>query len=223
MSTPSTVKPFGWGNEPPAWPKFLGIVIWLSVSVSPPAAAATSCSFATAASSDALMPSYCEPRLSIVSPAALWHFPLLHVCAPPGPSWNVWAFLGGEPAFGGPGLAPVTVTSVPTPYSELSTSAWAFFTPAEAAFTVTTRPTPSARPSAMKMAWRIRRRSSRRRYVTKNMCSPIKMTARLSGRCSQVYESPGCAAVTRGREAGGGPPDRASGQHPNRVVGPLYR
>ena len=61
------------------------------------------------------------------------------------------------------GGLPVTVTSVPTPYSDFSTSDWAFFTPADAAVTVTTRPIPSARPSAMKMACRILRRSSRRR------------------------------------------------------------
>src|SRR5260221_8109613 len=147
MSTPSTLKPFGWGKEPPGWPKFFGSVSWLSVSVSPPAAAATPCSFATAATCDALIAWYCEPRLSTVWPAALWHFPLLHICAPPGPTWKVCAPLGGVPDLGGPGAAPVTVTSVPTPYSELSTSAWAFFTPAEAAVTVTTRPIPSARRS----------------------------------------------------------------------------
>src|SRR5579875_1466370 len=70
---------------------------------------------------------------------------------------------------GVPGFLPVTVASVPTPYSELSTLDWALFTPADAADTVTTSPTPRARPSAMKTAWRIRRRSSRRRYVRKNI------------------------------------------------------
>src|SRR5579875_1867050 len=82
------------------------------------------------------------------------------------------SLLFGEPGAGSRGAAPVTVTSAPTPYSALSTPDWALFTPAEAAATVTTSPTPRARPSAMKMAWRIRRRSSRRRYVTKNIeCS----------------------------------------------------
>src|SRR6202034_2455953 len=71
------------------------------------------------------------------------------------------------------GASPVTVTSVPTPYSEASTLDSAFFTPAEAALTVTTRPIPTARPKATKIAWRIRRRRSRRRYVAKNICSPI--------------------------------------------------
>jgi hypothetical protein len=61
------------------------------------------------------------------------------------------------------GAGPVTVTLVPAPYSELSTSASAFFTPAEAELTVTTRPIPTARPRAMRIACRIRRRSSRRR------------------------------------------------------------
>src|SRR5580700_2130048 len=82
-----------------------------------------------------------------------------------------WPFAEG---FLGCGASPVTVTSVPTPYSEASTLDSAFFTPAEAALTVTTRPIPTARPRATKIAWRIRRRSSRRRYVTKNICSPIR-------------------------------------------------
>ena len=57
----------------------------------------------------------------------------------------------------------VTVTSVPTPYSACSTVPWAFLTPEAAAVTVITRPIPSAMPSAMNTAWRMRRRSSRRR------------------------------------------------------------
>ena len=78
----------------------------------------------------------------------------------------VVAFFGGWPPLEGgdkDGAGPVTVTLVPAPYSELSTSASAFFTPAEAELTVTTRPIPTARPRATKIAWRIRRRSSRRR------------------------------------------------------------
>src|ERR1700728_4655932 len=89
----------------------------------------------------------------------------------------VVAPFGGGPfaeAFLGCGASPVTVTSVPTPYSDASTLDSAFFTPAEAALTVTTRPIPTARPKATKIAWRIRRRSSRRRYVAKNICSPIR-------------------------------------------------
>jgi len=129
-----------------------------------PAAAVTPCSLATLATDDALIGAYCEPRLSTFCPAALWQWPLLQICAPFGLIWNVCEFLGGLlPVLGGPGAAPVTVTSVPTPYSPCSTADWAFFTPFEVAITVTTRPTPTARPSAMKMACRIRRRSSRRR------------------------------------------------------------
>ena len=46
----------------------------------------------------------------------------------------------------------VTVMSVPTPYSECSTVAWAFLTPDDAAVTVITKPIPSARPRAMRIA-----------------------------------------------------------------------
>src|SRR5580693_1405570 len=167
VSTPSMLKLFGCGGAlPPAAPKFLGNVIDVSVSVSPPAAAVTSRSFATVATFDALMAPYSGTTWSIVIPAAFSHLPLVQISAPPGPPWMLWLFWlfrdGALPVFGGPGAAPVTVTSVPTPYSALSTSDWAFFTPADAAATVTTRPTPRARPSAMKIAWRIRRRSSRR-------------------------------------------------------------
>src|SRR5271156_4120923 len=87
------------------------------------------------------------------------------------PPFGGWPFAEGFLACG---ASPVTVTSVPTPYSEASTLDSAFFTPAEAALTVTTRPIPTARPKATKIAWRIRRRSSRRRYVAKNICSPIR-------------------------------------------------
>src|SRR5215469_9053892 len=105
-------------------------------------------------------------RLSILPPLRLWHFPLLHIRGPPpearpgpaGPTviWFLPPFPDGCGFF-------VTVTFVPTPYSELSTSPWAFFTPEEAAVTVITRPIPNARPRAMTTDWRIRRRSSRRR------------------------------------------------------------
>ena len=64
--------------------------------------------------------------------------------------------------FGGVGLV-VTVTSVPMPYSALSTLACAAFTPDDAPITVMTRPIPMARPMAMKIACRILRRSSRLR------------------------------------------------------------
>ena len=89
---------------------------------------------------------------------------------------NFWPALGLDPGGGARPLtrnpngppeprdgAVVTVMSVPTPYSECSTVLCAFFTPADAAVTVMTRPIPTARPSAMKHACRIRRRSSRPR------------------------------------------------------------
>ena len=83
------------------------------------------------------------------------HLPLTHIWAPFGPIVML-TLLPLPPV---PGLAwladgacPVTVMSVPTPYSPLRTPAWAFFTPAEAAVTVMTRPTPTASPSAMKIA-----------------------------------------------------------------------
>src|ERR1700733_13938454 len=129
-----------------------------------------------------------------------------------------WPFVDGFLACG---ASPVTVTSVPTPYSEASTLDSAFFTPAEAALTVTTRPIPTARPKATKIAWRIRRRSSRRRYVAKNICSPIRdegcalsgpprpdPAAGAPGRPAsrrpvqgQFYGGRGFAAVTRHRPA----------------------
>jgi hypothetical protein len=112
-----------------------------------------------------------EFMLSCVDPARLVHFPLpLQISGPFGPSWMIWAPAGGAvPGLSGVGGAPVTVTSVPTPYSAPSTSVCAFLNPADAEATVTTSPTPSARPSAIKMAWRILRRNSRRTYVTKNI------------------------------------------------------
>jgi len=59
----------------------------------------------------------------------------------------------------------VTVMSVPSPYSACRTLAWAFFTPDDTDVTTMTRPIPMAKPTATIIAWRIRRRSSRRRYV----------------------------------------------------------
>ncbi len=52
-STPSTPNDFGCGKELPGWPKFFGTVIWLSVRVRPPAAAATPWSRATSATAAA--------------------------------------------------------------------------------------------------------------------------------------------------------------------------
>src|SRR5579875_3213057 len=104
-------------------------------------------------------------RVSIVPPFSVRHFPFTHSWAPtlpPGEPPILMLVLVPELPVGADGFW-VTVTSVPTPYSELSTSAWAFFTPEEAADTVITRPTPSARPSAITTDCFIRRRSSRPR------------------------------------------------------------
>jgi hypothetical protein len=78
-------------------------------------------------------------------------------CWPGGPPPTLKRVPPPEPAVGDW----VTVTSVPTPYSECSTAPWLAETPSDAAVTVMTRPTPRARPAAMKIACRILRRSSR--------------------------------------------------------------
>ena len=87
--------------------------------------------------------------------------------------------LADPPPTRNPGGAPeprvadlVTVTSVPTPYRECRTVPCASLTPADAAVTVITRPIPTAIPKAMKLAWRLLRLSSRRRYV-KNIRIPL--------------------------------------------------
>src|SRR5580704_4490407 len=103
---------------------------------------------------------------------------------------------------GGLGAAPVTVTSVPTPYRPLRTPAWAFLTPAEAAVTVSTSPTPTARPSAMKIACRMRRRNSRARYVKKNMPSFLGRRRLRAGDTSCNRGATGTAeGLPRGGEA----------------------
>src|SRR5215469_8234234 len=179
MSVPSTVNDVGCEG---VWE----IVVLLSVRSSPPAAAATPCSAATFATVLSLMGEADElARLSIVYPfLSEWHFPLVHIWAPFGPIVMLVLLPPPPlPVFGGDGAGPVTVTSVPTPYSPLRTPAWAFLTPAEAAVTVMTSPTPTASPSAMKIACLRRRRSSLARYVKKNM--------------PPLYGPAGCAAVTR--------------------------
>ena len=127
-----------------------------SFSVSPPAAADTSRRPATAATEDAPIEASVGPAASvlvlILVPAA---GRLLVPVRNPKPN---------EPGVNDPAVGVLlTVMSVPTPYSACSTVPWAFLTPADAAVTVITRPTPRARPSAMKTAWRMRRRSSRRK------------------------------------------------------------
>ncbi len=126
-------------------------------AVTAPAAAATPFSFEIVVTAESLR----LPRLRVaVSWSILIVAPGLNVkLRPPSPN---------EPAEG----AVVTVADVPTPYRFCSTVPCAALTPDDAAFTVMTRPIPRARPTAMKMAWRIRRRSSRRRYV-KNMKTPL--------------------------------------------------
>lgn len=95
-----------------------------------------------------------------VFPAALVHPPpLTQICGPCGPFWGAGVPFGV--LLGACHCRPVTVTVVAAPYSARSTLDCALVTPAEAAATVTTSPTPRARPSATKMAWRIRRRNSR--------------------------------------------------------------
>jgi len=160
MSVPCTVNETGSGSELPGLPMFAGIVICRSVSDSPPVAAVTPRSLAipvTVASLSAPPPS--PVSVSMVC-APFVHLPLLQTSAPLGPI--VTRVPAEEPGLNGGG-ALVTVMSVPTPYNPLSTPAWAFCTPLDAAVTVTTRPTPTARPSAMNTACRLRRPSSRAR------------------------------------------------------------
>jgi hypothetical protein len=127
----------------------------------PPAAAAAPGSRAAAATFASLIPSVRVSNVLSVFPAALVHPPpLTQICGPCGP------VAGAGVPFGvllsACHCGPVTVTVVAAPYSVRSTLDCALATAAESAATVTTSPTPRARPSAMKMAWRIRRRSSRR-------------------------------------------------------------
>ena len=124
--------------------------------VRPPAAAATLSRWATVETEDELIEASVALDDSvfvlILVPAAGRFLVPARKPKPNDPGLN-------EPAVG----VFVTVRLVPTPYSACSTVPWAFLTPDEAAVTVITRPTPRARPSAMNTAWRMRRRSSRRR------------------------------------------------------------
>jgi hypothetical protein len=165
-STPSTVKVFVVKLELKLpLPADSGGTVPLtvtSVRASPPAADDTPSSRVAWASEPALMVPYwllTSWLMLILVPAAICPaLTFLISCRNPN------AVPPPEPLAGGW----VTVMSVPTPYSVCSTVACEAVTPAEAAVTVITRPTPSARPSAMRTAWRRRRRSSRQRYV-KNM------------------------------------------------------
>jgi hypothetical protein len=127
-----------------------------SVRASPPAAAATSRRPDTVLTEDALIEASVGPADSVLV--------LILVPAAGRDLVPVWKPMPNDPGVNDPAFGVfVTVTSVPTPYSACSTVPWAFLTPADAAVTVITRPTPRARPSAMNTAWRMRRRSSRRR------------------------------------------------------------
>ncbi len=161
--TPATVKLLGvndpWNEPPPPPPPPPrpkpppppeevndGIlpVILVSVSVRLPVAAATSRSFPIEVTEDEVRVP--RPRLvrlstSIVVPG------LGRPCDPNEPR-NPKDRGVDEPAAG----ALVTVMSVPTPYSECSTSPWASLTPADSAVTVMTRPMPRARPTAIMTA-----------------------------------------------------------------------
>ena len=128
-----------------------------SVSARAPTAPVTSCWRAIVPTDEPLsVPYSLLARLfrSILVPAAIWPLRTCWMsCRKPNTVAALWPWAG----------AWVTVRSVPTPYSECSTVACASCTPAEAAATVMTNPTPRASPSAITMAWRLRRRSSRRR------------------------------------------------------------
>ena len=139
---------------------FLGHETELSFRKIPPAAAATPGSRAAAATFATLIPSVRMSIVVSVFPAPLMHLTPGMQISPPGPGAIVLVPFGS--LLGCCHCPPVTVTVVASPYSVLSTPDCALATPAEAAATVTTSPTPRARPSATKMAWRIRRRNSRR-------------------------------------------------------------
>ncbi|MGH3160151.1 MAG: hypothetical protein ACRDNF_26765 [Streptosporangiaceae bacterium] len=164
MSTPWTLKVVGvndpWKEPPPPPPPpppkpppapsvelndGIVPVTFVSVRVRPPAAAATSGSFATVVTEVvARLPSPCPRSVStsIFVPAA--------GLVPELPKWPPKP---NEPGVPEPSVGVLlTVMSVPTPYSECSTLPCAFLTPLEAEVTVMTRPIPSARPSAMKIA-----------------------------------------------------------------------
>jgi hypothetical protein len=67
--------------------------------------------------------------------------------------------------------------SVPTPVNGSRICACARSRPVERAVTVTTRPTPSPRPSAVRIVRPLRRRSSENMYARKNMCGIEAATA----------------------------------------------
>ena len=92
--------------------------------------------------------------------------PSVEVCPPLSPKWNrPPPSPRPPPPWPGPACAPVTVRSVPTPYTDARASACASRTPAESAFTTITRAIAIARPVATIAVCLRRPESSRRRYV----------------------------------------------------------
>ena len=78
-------------------------------------------SLATSATFDALIGPVRRDHVVDRLPAAFSHLPLLQISAPPGPPGSCSPLRRSLlPVLGGPGAAPVTVTSVPTPYSALA-------------------------------------------------------------------------------------------------------
>src|SRR6202012_4569280 len=135
---PAPPKPPGPGPEPEPELLMAGIlpVILVSVSVRPPAAAATPLSFDTVVTEVEAIEPRPGPRsvsTSMVVPAAG------RVRVP------VWPRKPNEPAPPEPAVGVlVTVMSVPSPYSERSTLACGFFTPDDTDVTTTHRPVPRA-------------------------------------------------------------------------------
>jgi hypothetical protein len=140
--------------DPPP-PKVKVPVMWTELRLRVPVAPATPFSFAMEETRESSIVVSPGAELSRSRLKALLAFGVELPEGGPPPKWKPPELWGVA--------ALVTVMSVPTPYKEWSTSAWAALTPAAAAVTVTTRPTPRAKPIATTLAERIRRRSSRPR------------------------------------------------------------
>ena len=149
--------------------------------------------------------------MSILVPAAIW--PLrtaLMSCWNPNEA-DALAPFGGW----------VTVTSVPTPYSECSTHAWRSAPRRTADVTVITSPMPRASPNAMNTACRTRRRSSRHRY-TQNIAIPPGHRqpedpcpgTRSSRRAALLSSAP--RTVSRSDHRGSSPPPLRQRMYPGR-------
>ena len=94
----------------------------------------------------------CELRSKRVRPFSFSSWSRSFADSPPGPWPSLLTFSGR-----------VTDMSVPTPVSGSSTLLCARSRPVVSALTVTTRPTPTPRPSAVKSVRPLRRRSSEKR------------------------------------------------------------